>query len=93
MAFVRAAQQKPLDLDMAEAFRGFVLAAAVQRLGSREAAFRLLGKEQLVRNRNHHKTLKREVDRAVLLSKMLGEQPSLILGHLENDEDLELVPS
>lgn len=88
-AFVRAAQLRTLDLDMADAFRGFVLAAAVQRLGDRDAAFRLLGKEQMVRNRNHHKVLKREIERTISLFETLGETPQLILDRLERDEELE----
>ena len=88
-AFVRAAQLRTLDLDMADAFRGFVLAAAVQRLGDRDAAFRLLGKEQMVRNRNHHKVLKREIERTISLFETLGETPQLILDRLEKDEELE----
>lgn len=83
-AFVAASQQRPLDLDMADSFRGFVLAAAIQRLGNRDAAFRLLGKEQLVRNRNHQKTLKRETDRAALLCEAIGEQPNIVLGRIDN---------
>lgn len=88
-AFVRAAQQQKLDLDIADAFRGFVLAAGVHRLGSREAAFRLLGKEQLVRNRNHHKTMKRELDRAVALCEAVGDKPNSLFGSIDTEEESE----
>ena len=62
-----------LDLDLAEALRGFVVGTAVERTGSREHAFRMLGKTQQVQNRNHHKMLRREIERVDALCKSLGE--------------------
>ncbi len=52
-AFVAEAERRRaaggvLDLDLADALRGFVLGAAVQKLGNKEDAFRLLGKEAMV---------------------------------------------
>lgn len=86
-SFVRAAQQRPLDLDLADAYRGFILIAAIQRLGDREAAFRLLGKEQLVRSRNHQKVLKRELERTKQLLAALGEPSNLSLDRVEQGDD------
>ena len=65
-AFVAEAERRrpsggSLDLDLADALRGFVLGTAVQRVGSKEEAFRLLGKEAVVQNRNHGKVLKKEI--------------------------------
>nr|QKW93881.1 DNA-binding transcriptional response regulator NtrC family protein [Vitiosangium cumulatum] len=73
-AFVQEAQRREgsLDLDLADAFRGFVLGTAVRQLG-RDEAFRVLGRESLVRNRNHYKALKREVEKVDALLKALGE--------------------
>ncbi|WP_437779741.1 sigma-54-dependent transcriptional regulator [Sorangium sp. So ce1097] len=90
--FVRRAEQKRaqgavLDLDLAEALRGFVLATAVEKLGSREEAFRLLGKESVVQNRNHQKTLKREIDRVEALCKALGEAGAPFKGLAEDERE------
>jgi DNA-binding NtrC family response regulator len=76
-AFVAEAQKRgqPLDLDLADAFRGVVLGLAIRQVG-REEAFRLLGRESLVKNRNHHKALKRELERVDALYKALGEEAS-----------------
>jgi hypothetical protein len=67
-AFVLEAQrrQSPLDIDLAESFRGFVLAEAVQQVG-REEAFRLVGRESLVKSRNHLKALRQELKKAEAL--------------------------
>jgi DNA-binding NtrC family response regulator len=67
-AFVLEAQrrQAPLDIDLAEGFRGFVLAEAVQQVG-REEAFRLVGRESLVKSRNHLKALRQELKKAEAL--------------------------
>ena len=67
-SFVLEAQrrQEPLDIDLAESFRGFVLAEAVQQVG-REQAFRLVGRESLVKSRNHLKALRQELKKAEAL--------------------------
>ncbi|HEX8705668.1 MAG TPA: sigma 54-interacting transcriptional regulator [Myxococcaceae bacterium] len=67
-SFVMEAQrrQAPLDIDLAESFRGFVLAEAVQQVG-REQAFRLVGRESLVKSRNHLKALRQELKKAEAL--------------------------
>jgi len=65
----------PLSLDLADAFRGLILHAAVEKLGSSEDAFRLLGQEGLVKGRNHHKVLRRELEKVAELCRAVGEKP------------------
>jgi DNA-binding NtrC family response regulator len=75
-AFVHEAERRgdaSLDLDLADAFKGFVLAVATEKLGGRDEAFKLLGRAQLVANRNHHKVLKRELERVEALCTALGK--------------------
>lgn len=67
-AFVDLAVQRrdagrPLDLELAEAFPGFVLEAAVARAGGEREAFMLFGLEARLRGGNHLKTLRREQQR------------------------------
>lgn len=61
-----------LTLDMIESIRGMALAAAVTRRGGRDEAFRLLGQEQLMKNRNHHRAYRREIERVREMVKVLG---------------------
>lgn len=42
----------------------------------RDEGFKLLGRESLVKNRNHHKALKRELEKVDSLYKALGEEGS-----------------
>jgi DNA-binding NtrC family response regulator len=73
-AFVSAAQARDpgaLDLDLADSFRGLVLAVATRRLG-RDEAFLLFGRESLVKSRNHYRMLRREIERLEALYKALG---------------------
>jgi DNA-binding NtrC family response regulator len=77
-AFVREVERRngggaPLPLEMTEAFRGMVLASALQHAGNRDDAFALLGQQILVKNRNHHRALRRELNRVRDLSRELGE--------------------
>jgi DNA-binding NtrC family response regulator len=65
------------DLDLCDAFRGMVLGTAAQSLGSREAAFRLFGRGAQVQSRNHHKLLRRELEKVDALCKALGEGEGL----------------
>ncbi len=90
-AFVAAAERRRaaggvLDLDLADALRGFVLGAAAQKLGSKEDAFRLLGKEHMVQNRNHQKTMKRELERVAALCQAVGEDDNPFGALAEGDE-------
>jgi DNA-binding NtrC family response regulator len=72
--FVAEAERRGggLDLDLLDGLRGLALAEAIRRTGSKEAAFRLLGRESLVKARNHHKALQRELARAADLYRALG---------------------
>jgi transcriptional regulator with AAA-type ATPase domain len=88
-ALVGEAQQRgesAIDLELADAFRGFVLGVAARRLG-RDQAFRLFGREGLVRSRNHHKTLRKELERVELLCRKLGQEGSPFSDLLEEGED------
>jgi DNA-binding NtrC family response regulator len=76
-AFVDEAERReqsaaPLSLDLCEAFRGMVLGAAVQRRGSREEGFLLLGQRKLLKNRNHYRALRRELDHVRELLRSVG---------------------
>jgi DNA-binding NtrC family response regulator len=62
-------------LDLGSGLLGLLLAEAVSRTGSREAAFELLGLGELVKNRNHHRTLHREWGRTLALFERLGLPP------------------
>jgi hypothetical protein len=86
-AFVGEARRRgsPLDLDYADGFRGLVLGTAIRQVG-RDEAFRLLGRESLVKNRNHHKALKRELEKVDGLYKALGEGGSPFSDLLENED-------
>ncbi len=65
-----------LDLDHADAFKGFVLAAALEEDPDRDRAFSLFGKDALAKSRNHHKVLRREIERAhALCSSVKGSIP------------------
>jgi len=88
-AFVSMAQARgpgALDLDLADSFRGLVLAVATRRLG-RDEAFRLFGRENLIKSRNHHRTLRREIERLEALYKALGLAGSPFSDLLEGGAD------
>jgi DNA-binding NtrC family response regulator len=86
-AFVLEAQrrQAPLDIDLAESFRGFVLAEAVQQLG-REEAFKLVGRESLVKSRNHLKALRQELKKAEALCAEVKQPVPVSLSKAGSDE-------
>jgi DNA-binding NtrC family response regulator len=92
-ALVAAAEQRAaaggsLDLDWADAFKGFVLGVAAEKLGGdRDEAFRLLGREKLVASRNHHKVWKRELERAEQLCAALGRKTPFPFARLLADSD------
>jgi DNA-binding NtrC family response regulator len=78
----------PLPLELAEALRGMVLGAAVQRTGNRDEAFALLGQEPLLKNRNHHRALRRELARVRDLVHLLGgEAEPDLQAVLDTEED------
>jgi len=74
-ALVEAMVRRPelRDLDAGRALQGAILLALARRLGSREAAFALLGRQDQIRSRNHHRTWAREVGRLDALAAALGE--------------------
>jgi DNA-binding NtrC family response regulator len=84
----RAGQEPAFDLRHADAFAGFVLGTAVQRFG-KEAAYKRLGKEALLLNRNHHRDLKREVEKVRALWRALGEPGQPPFRELLDKEDGE----
>ncbi|MBK9261658.1 MAG: sigma-54-dependent Fis family transcriptional regulator [Polyangiaceae bacterium] len=73
---------KTLNLDHTDAFKGLVLAAAEERLGSKDEAYRLLGKEALLANRNHHKPFRKEIEKLHALYEALGEAERFPYKHL-----------
>ncbi len=83
---VELREGEPLDLDHTDAFRGFVLGVASQRLG-REEAFKRLGRKNLVATRNHHRTLRREIEKIEALGKALRHQGELPFADLLEAED------
>jgi hypothetical protein len=65
-----------------------VLAAAVHLTGNRDDAFALLGQEALLKNRNHHRALRRELLRVRDLVRLVGgEVDSELEAILAADED------
>lgn len=64
----RAAEgSRPLTLDHADAFRGYVLAELESRVGGVKEAYTALGMESLVRSNNHQAARKREMARTKAL--------------------------
>ncbi len=81
-----------LDLDLADAFKGFVLAAALEQDRNRDEVFRLFGKDSLTKSRNHHKVLRREIERAEALFRALSSgtdpiSPARLLAEAEEESD------
>ena len=93
LGFVREAERRrggtaPLALELADVFRGMVLCAAVQQTGNRDEAFVLLGQEMLLKSRNHHRALRRELARVRELVRLLGGEVDRDLQEaLDADED------
>lgn len=79
-----------LDLDLADAFKGFVLAAALERESSRDEVFWLFGKGSLTKSRNHHKVVRRELERADALFRMFSAEtaasPARLLEGIVDDD-------
>ena len=76
VAFVEEAERRGpagrLSLELCEAFRGLVLGVALERLGDVDQAFELLGQAQALRHRNHHKVMRRELQKVRQLVTVLG---------------------
>lgn len=89
-AFVEEAERQEekglvLDVELASAFQGLVLATAVERHGGRDAAFRLFGKGAQVQSRNHHKIMRRELEKVVALCKALGDEGAVFRGVVDDE--------
>jgi hypothetical protein len=80
----REAAGARLPLDLADAFRGLVLSAAIKRRQDRDAAFVLLDQASLLKSRNHHRVLRRELERVrALLEAVPGDVDPAISALLE----------
>lgn len=62
----------PLDCELAEAFTGLVLEAAIARFGGEREAFLHFGMEDRLKGGNHLKTWRREQERIARLAAVLG---------------------
>ncbi|MEZ4299260.1 MAG: sigma 54-interacting transcriptional regulator [Polyangiaceae bacterium] len=80
VAFVLEAERRQeagmplLDLDLADAMRGLILGAASEKLGNKEDAFRLVGKDSTVQSRNQQKILRRELEKVEALYREMGRE-------------------
>lgn len=75
---VQLAQERgALPIDLLDGFRGLVVQAALEQTRSREAAAVLLGLNEAVTNRNHHRVLRRELERAKLFLQFLGDSDGM----------------
>jgi DNA-binding NtrC family response regulator len=92
-AFVDEAERREssgvrLTLDLADAFRGLVLCAAIERRRGRDAAFVLLDQASLLRSRNHHRVLRRELERVrALMEAVPGDVDPALSALLESPDD------
>lgn len=74
-AQARAESGETLDLDLTGSLAGFVLERGLAAGVEREALFEMLGREQLVKGRNHHRVLRREAMRVRTLLEVVEEDP------------------
>ena len=96
-AFVGEARRRgksgPLDLELADAFKGFVLLAAMEEYRDRDRVFQLFGKDALVKSRNHYKLLRREMVRVdafyLAITGATRQGSSQALEDDEQDEELD----
>ena len=65
-------QGESLSLDLADSFRGMVLAATIRRHGTGDETFAILSQSHLLRNRNQYRVIHRELDRARNLADAVG---------------------
>ena len=76
-----------LPLDLADAFRGLVLCAAIERRQDLDAAFVLLDHASLLKSRNHHRVLRRELERVrALLEAAPGDVDPALFALLDNPD-------
>lgn len=87
----RAQRGDAFSLDLSDAYRGLVLAAAIIQLGGSEEALAMFGLEQLFKNRNQKRTLRREMARVRklvgILQEPLDAKLSAILYEIENSSE------
>jgi DNA-binding NtrC family response regulator len=89
LAFFQEARKRPeapLELDLADAFRGLVLGVAFEQVG-REEGLRMFGLDAAVKNRNHHRILRRELERVEALHKALGVEPDALVEQLTPESE------
>ena len=83
----REASGVRLPLDLADAFRGLVLCAAIERRQGLDAAFVLLDQASLLKSRNHHRVLRRELDRVrALIEAVPGDVDPALSALLDNPD-------
>jgi DNA-binding NtrC family response regulator len=83
----REASGVRLPLDLADAFRGLVLCAAIDRQQGLDAAFVLLDQASLLKSRNHHRVLRRELERVrALLEAAPGDIAPALSALLDNPD-------
>jgi len=73
-ALIDAAEARPSarDLQLTEAWRGFVLAEALARQGDLRDVFRWFGRHKVVESRNHSRELRRALEAIVPLADAVG---------------------
>lgn len=74
--FVEYAQQEQqqnniVDLDCADAFKGYVLSNALKKLLKKKSVYQLFGKEKAVVNRTYQREIKRELEKTRTLEEKL----------------------
>lgn len=79
-------QEGRLELELADAFRGLILGVAVRQLG-RDDAFRLFGYDRMVKGRNHHRVLHRDLEKVEALCKAIGLERSPLADLLTGEEE------
>ncbi len=62
----------PLDLNSTDCFRGLVLLQAMERLQDKKQVYQMFGKDKSIKNRNYHRELKQELQKANHLFQSLG---------------------
>jgi transcriptional regulator with PAS, ATPase and Fis domain len=91
-AFVDEAERREasavrLSLDLSDAFRGLVLCAAIERRGGLDAGFVLLDQASQLRSRNHHRLLRRELERVhALIQALPGDVDPALAALVENPD-------
>jgi DNA-binding NtrC family response regulator len=71
----RVDTEHPLALVHSEAFRAMVLDATIEATGSKEVALEALGLGSVLRDRNHHRVIKREAELLQRLYAIVGFEP------------------